>query len=821
MREKGISKTIMAAVIVVALVVAGVGAYFMLKGPEEGEGGEQPSGIEWFQTGNTQDITQLQSKQSNELENVEVHGYVYDIEGSPVTGVFVIAVGPPGMDYGHAITDARGYYALSFERPERLDYPIPSTRGLPIYEGCQILVAWGSNEWLPIIDILIDTENKDIIVQDFAVKPAGTVKLKAYSSNGTLIEQFPIDTSLEYPTYPAYTTDLYWRLTGGVFAHDRGMFVLSLNTPHVLNLPWTVPGFGRVILRADNDGNGFTLRRQGETITIHLNYEIAKTECRVLRESYERFPGEGYAFSEDVLPNIQSAEELLQQADSMTDNVQKALFADLSLNQTLWTAENLELERTLQDIEKCRKGNATLRLVDETGKPVQDGDVTISQITHDFLFGVDTERGREGTDSFEKHIRLETGLETGINYGLWGFFWKFTEPRLGQYDMGALPPTSELERLTKMGVRFGGDGIIVLEPGPNSWDVGLLSLTFEELKTKIYEHVYTLVSAVAPYIDYWTVIDNPHRALHYLGFTLDQNIDFIKTGVAAIKSADPPAKVLLFFDWPCGFCTTTSYQGEDQYDVDPYTYISNLDEYGIDYDGVALWITYGSVSELPPEWGSVFGGQVPYPFRDLASISRILDWYGTLSIPIHITAFNAPGDFTSNLGYWHRRSWDEELKIEWIEKFYTIAFSKQPMRQITYWFSKDADYFRTKLGLFDVSDQPRESCYALRRLLMENWTTRLHMKTDSNGQLEFRGFAGDYNITVSTKDLTTNFTIHVYEGSNNTYTLKLERVEKTWLIIPAIIAFAVGVLSGSVILYRRVRAKKRKSSQRPLSSVQA
>lgn len=232
-------------------------------------------------------------------------------------------------------------------------------------------------------------------------------------------------------------------------------------------------------------------------------------------------------------------------------------------------------------------------------------------------------------------------------------------------------------------------------------------------------------------------------------------------------------------------------------------------------------MTYGSVSELPPEWGSVFGGQFPYPFRDLASISRILDWYGTLSIPVHITAFNAPGDFTSNLGYWHRRSWDEELKIEWIEKFYTIAFSKQPMREITYWFSRDADYFRTKLGLFDVSGQPRESCYALRRLLTENWTTRLHMKTDSNGQLEFRGFAGDYNITVSTKDLTTNFTIHVYEGSDNTYTLKLERVEKTWLIIPAIIAFAVGVLSGSVILYRRVRAKKRKYSQRPLSSVQA
>ena len=76
-KEKGIATAVKAAVIIVILIVAGVGVYFMLKGPEGGEKGgeeEQPSGFEWFQTGNTLSITQLQTKQSGELENNRIGG---------------------------------------------------------------------------------------------------------------------------------------------------------------------------------------------------------------------------------------------------------------------------------------------------------------------------------------------------------------------------------------------------------------------------------------------------------------------------------------------------------------------------------------------------------------------------------------------------------------------------------------------------------------------------------------------------------------------------------------------------------------------------
>jgi len=801
---------------------------------------------------------------------VQITGYVYDVEGKPVKGVGVEAfsLAPPWVLYGNPITDFGGHYVLSFDRPKPLDSPRPSNKGLPVYEGCSIRVAWWSEGWLPVTDRIVDTKNRSSIEQNFTLRPAGRMRLKAYSSEGNLIEEFPWDILAENTAFPAYATDLSWRLTRGVFDFDRGTFVLSLNVPHVLNLPWTVPGFGRVILRADNGGKGFALTSQGEMVSINLNYELARTECRLLSESYQKYLDEGYVFPKDLPSSIQSALKFLLKADSMVDDAQKAHFSDLCLNRTLWAAESLELEKAVQDIEKYRKGNSALRIIDENGKPMPYVDVAISQTTHDFLFGVLI----EGSIRAAYYNCLK---EVGINYEGIQFYWIGIEPSLGLYNLEAEQPISEVERVAKMGIHLGGEGLIILEPGAMSWDTGLVNLSFEELRDKIYEHVYKVVSSCSDYIDYWIVIHGPNVEKNSLGFTREQMIELIKSGVRAIRRADPTSQILVKFDHPCGFADAFSYRAGDEYTLDSYTFISHLNEYGIDHNGIAMGLTYGSLYEWSYATDIGFGSAyTPLPFRDLASISRILDWYGTLSEPIHINEFHAPGNFTSNLGYWHTRSWNEDLQAEWVEKFYTIAFSKPLIKEITYWCAIDQELWKADRGLLDVRYSARESFYALKRLITEDWTTRLHMKTDANGQLEFRGFAGDYNITVSTKDFTVNFTIHLDEQTSNTHTINLggaiarskseqavtkageavsrakaegrtiylDRAENlledarkalieenytqaillaeeakrsadlaiTWLVIPVIIAFAGGILSCSMILYRRAQAKRQK-----------
>ena len=725
-------------------------------------------------------------------DTVQITGRVRDTEGRAIEGVNVgfWSLTAPWILYGDVSTDASGRYAIALNRPKRLEAPA-AYKGRPVYEGFELQVSSFTREWMTI-SCKVNTENRNIIERDFTLQPAAVMKIRAYSPNGTRIEKFSGDQLSEDRTWPVYTTDFQWKVTQSHFKAALAMMEVDLNRPNVINFPWDVSGFGKVILRADNGGKGFTLTRPGEIMTINLNYELTRTEHRLLRESYEKYLSEGYKLSKDLFADIQSAYEFLQKAESITDDVQRAHLADLCLNRTLWTAESLELERAHQDIEKYRKGNVILSIVGENGAPVRGADVAASQRTHDFMFGVLCEGAFDG-----RAYELLTGA--GMNYVLLGFYWFSTEPSLGRYRLD-FHPASEIVHLKKLGIRVSGEGLIGLEPGPAIYDTGLLNLSFEQLRDKIYEHVHRLVSTHSGYIDYWTVVHNPFSEEHILGFVGEQRVDLIKTGVAAIKKADPRARIHVYVDNICGLMTAGQLGRDYTHSVDPYTYLSRLGEYGIDHDGISLCLIYGSVDEYPP-------GQYPpgyaQPFRDIASISRILDWYSTLRESIHIDEFNVPGNFRSNLGYWHRRSWDEELKVEWMKKFYTIAFSKSLIRGITYRTAKDQPYQTAQRGLLSASYVPRESFYALKKLITEDWTTRLHMRTDANGRVEFRGFAGDYQITVNTEDSKINSTIHVYEGKSNAYNINLGRAKAELAITQAKEAVEKAKTEGRTILLNR------------------
>jgi len=747
---------------------------------------------------------------------VTIQGYVYDTEGRAVNDASVgaFSLTTPRMLYARVNTDAKGRYSLVLERPKRLDFPVEDFgTGRPVREGYWVRVrpldaTW---KWLPI-ECVIDVEKKETMVKDFILRAAGALKLKAYTSTGSLITAFPPPNAAENPTRPVYVTDLDWRVIPSQFLPDPGIVILPVNIAGVINFPWEVPGFGKVIVRADNGSRGFTLKTQGATATIMLNYELAGTELRLLRESYEQYLSEGYCFSSDSIAKIHYAEELFEKADSIKDDRQRAHLADACLNQTLWVAEDLEVEKARQSIERHRKGSVVLAVVDENGNPVKGIEVAVTQVTHDFLFGI-LAKGARGVRDYSQ--ALEIFRTAGINCGLLQLYWRETEPRLGQLEYPY--SVQSLGSLRGIGIHFGAEGLICLEP-PNTWDLGVLDLGFEELKAKTYEHVYKLAAHYSEHLDYWIVAHNAHKSETSLGFTWKESTELLKAGIAAIKTADPTSQVLVYLDDPCGWDTAEFLQlTYDGHTVDPYTYLLRISQQGIDF-GIAIAVNYNSVFEPGGETEiKLRGAQGSKPFRDLASISRLLDWYGRLGKPIHITEFFVPGDFKSRLGYWHRAAWDESLKKEWIQKFYTIAFSKPAMKQINYWVPVDKPYQRAKSGLLDSNYAPRDSFYALKRLITEDWTTRLSLKTDANGKAEFGGFAGDYKITVRAKDLTADMAIHVQEQTNQTMLINLGELKASqaretadraisWLFIPAVIA-SVSVALFIVILRRRISKK--------------
>jgi len=710
---------------------------------------------------------------------VQITGHVYDAGGRPIEGVWVEAftLSEPWISYGSVKTGAAGQYLLSVERPKRLNFPVSSPTGRPIYEGYEIDVAWSSTDWIGTLDT-VDVENRNHIEHDFTLRPAAAIRIRAYLPNGDGVERFDVGPITEWRMNPIYATDLGWRLVPSMFDKGKATIRLSLNTSSVINFPWEVPGFGRVILRADNGGKGFTLETQGETIEINLNYELARTEFRLLNASYSQYVSEGYAPSREIGAGIDSAQAFLQKASLTGFESRRAGLADLCLNRTLWASESLELEKARQDIERYRKGDATLQVVDENGKPLENAGVTVAQTSHDFMFGASLDQIRQ-LDPYEL-LR-----PAGVNLALISLYWSETEPSLGHYNLDTWS-TLGLASLKDKGIRVGAEILVNLERGPETWDTGLISLGYEDLKAKIHEHASKIALHYADYVDYWIVTGNPNNAESSLGFTMEQNLELIRIAVAAVRSADPTAEVLLKFDTPCGWNDGPSYTGLGEFPVDQFTYASRLDQYGIDHDGIALSFKYGSLWETGPgTYENMRRGVAAHPFRDLGSISRLLDSYVALSEPIHVTEFNAPSNFTSDWGYWHSRSWDEELQAEWVERFYTIAFSKPLVREITYHNVIDETFQEAGQGLLEADYSPKRSFYTLKQLVTHNWTTRLLTTTDADGQVEFRGFAGDYNITISTNDFTLNYTIHVNEQTTQLFVINLSEVRAKQTITKA------------------------------------
>ena len=54
-------------------------------------------------------------------------------------------------------------------------------------------------------------------------------------------------------------------------------------------------------------------------------------------------------------------------------------------------------------------------------------------------------------------------------------------------------------------------------------------------------------------------------------------------------------------------------------------------------------------------------------------------------------------------------------------------------------------------GLFTRDMEPKQSYYALNNLINNEWKTNLTAKADKKGQVEFRGFKGNYLIKYKDK----------------------------------------------------------------------
>jgi len=365
--------------------------------------------------------------------------------------------------------------------------------------------------------------------------------------------------------------------------------------------------------------------------------------------------------------------------------------------------ENDMLAKAADAIEKNRKRDATVRVVDKNGRPATGVGLVVELIRHDFLFGGNIYRFDRFGAAHENELYQERFREL-FNYATTGFYWKWYEPERGKPDYV----------YTDKVVAWCEQNHIRLKGHPLLWacESGIPPWAKEQPPAEIRkQRVADIMSRYAGKIEFWEVLNEP---AHSPGLEIDapyrwarevnSNACLIVNDYQAMADGYPP-----FF-----------------------TLLQKALGRGVPFDGVGIQAHEPRTMRFP-----------------LEQVWKTLDQYASLGKPLHITEFSPTSGGQEITGSHITGKWDEAAQADYAAKFYTVCFAHPAVAAITWWDLSDAGSWLEGGGLIRKDMSPKPAYAALRKLIREQWATKSEGKTDKDGEFSFRGFCGHYGVRIT------------------------------------------------------------------------
>ena len=418
-------------------------------------------------------------------------------------------------------------------------------------------------------------------------------------------------------------------------------------------------------------------------------------------------------------------------------------------------------QRSAEGIERYRKGNGRITVVDKEGTPVSNAKIKLTQTNHEFRFGANLFMLDE-LESEEKNEKYKKYYSEIFNMATLPFYWDALEPERGK-------PRSAKDRPK-----------IYRRPSPD------LCIEFCE-KHGIEPREHAL--AYSLYFPKWLYdasVDEVKRELERRYAEISERYaDKIRTIEVTNEMFWPSAKDkrTAFYDsedyveW-C-FKMAEKYFPNNQLGINESSIVifnencRVTDRYylliklallkGLKIDAIGL--QYHLFNKIENEYENTRSMLNPQ------SIYNYLDLYSNFGKPLQITEVTVPSF-----------SWDtenEEIQAEIVEKLYTIWFSHPNMEQIIYWnlvdgyahgakpgdMSVGENYYYGGLLRFDLS--PKPAYVKIKELLQKRWHTEEELVTDKNGCVEFRGFYGEYDLVITANGKTVTRKIQLSSKADN------------------------------------------------------
>lgn len=410
-------------------------------------------------------------------------------------------------------------------------------------------------------------------------------------------------------------------------------------------------------------------------------------------------------------------------------------------------------------IAKYRMREVTIRLRDRHHAPLAHLPVKAQMTRHQFLFGCNLYNfGKFPTpEQNQAYLELWSAL---FNYATLPFYFaSYSEEPADFRQVGGAfsQQKAELKQMTQWCL----DHKIVMKGHPLIWHEVWGNpkwLPSEPLEVEaIQQHRIETLLADFPEINYWDLLNEPTTAwkettpiagwMNQLG-----PVEATKRAENWFSSARPPARFLIndYNVWKyfgVFFCLTKPGQAikhllspTQHYPFSFLAYLEELKRQGLMPDAIGIQ-------------SHMHMGQWP-----LFAVRRLCEDYSRLGVPIHFTELTVLSGRTRRLIHYYapekNRNWastrhGELDQAEYVEKFYTLLFSHPQVEGITWWDFSDYDaWLAAPAGLVRADLTPKPAYQVLHHLLREKWWTNFAGETDSGGAFRFRGFCGDYELSL-------------------------------------------------------------------------
>lgn len=436
---------------------------------------------------------------------------------------------------------------------------------------------------------------------------------------------------------------------------------------------------------------------------------------------------DGYAAgAADLAFGLGSINQRIEIADVSLTGYGKTLTVD-DLPKTTLTYAGQEpeapwREEARQRIERIRKGDLAVRVVDRDGQPVESARVRIEMRRHAFPFGTAVVPSRviradEESERYTRHLKElfnAVVTENALKWEAWSGDWG--------PDLSSENTLKGLQWLRDNGFYIRGHALVWPSWKNMPERLKALKEAPDDIPRIIREHITEMCEATQDTVDEWDVLNEPYDNHDMMDlFGPDIMLDWFRQARTVL-----PDTPLYLNDYSILAAGGRDTLHQDHFETTARFLLDN----GAPITGLGFQ--------------SHFGADLTPPTRVL----DLLDRYAALGLDLKITEFDV-------------NTQDEALQADYTRDFMMTIFSHPAITGFFVWGFWEGAHWRGQAAFLRRDWTERPALKAYKQLVFDDWWTRLDGQTDGDGGYRNRAFYGDYEITVQKDDrqVTVSFTL--------------------------------------------------------------